>query len=249
VSDRRTGGGGTKLSPPTLIVASLASLTAAIVVSTFWKGGTPIAAAMTPVIVAVASELYSRPARRITELSSRASAARSRRFAEQSVREHERVLSGGAPPERGLPVQPPDDAAFGPMRVYRTERPSSPIRRVHIRLALITALLAFVIATAVLTLPELVFGGSVASHGRTTIFGGTRHRHKSSSSDQNKSTTTQQSPTSSTPSSSTTTPSPSTTTPVAPQSQTAPSTTTPAPSTTTPVTPQSQTPTTPAPTP
>jgi hypothetical protein len=219
------------------------------VVSTFWRGGTPIAAAMTPVIVAVASELYSRPARRITELSSKAAASRSRRFAEESVREHERVMSGGAPPERGLPVVPPEDADLGPLRVYRAEQRSSPVRRVHIRLALLTALLAFVIATAVLTLPELVFGGSVASHGRTTIFGGHRHKSTSSNSDKSNKTSTQQSPTTSAPSSSTTTPAPSTSTPTTTPAQTAPSTTTPAPSTTTPVAPQSGTPTTPAPTP
>src|SRR5437763_9738889 len=73
VPDRRPNDdGGSKLSPQTLIVASLASLTAAIVTSTFWQRGTPITAAITPVLVAIASELYSRPARRITELSSRA---------------------------------------------------------------------------------------------------------------------------------------------------------------------------------
>lgn len=248
MSDRRShNDGGTKLSPQTLVVASLASLTAAIVVSTFWRGGTPIAAAMTPVIVALASELYSRPARRITELSSRAGVARSGRFAHESIRERERVPSG-APPDRRFPdaLRPPDEPELGPMRVYRTEQRSSPVRRIHIRLALLTALLAFVIATAVLTVPELVLGGSVASHGKTTLFGGHRHKSNSTKTDKNK-TTTQQSPTTSAPSPTTTAPAPSTTAPAAPPAQTAPSTTTPAPSSTTPVTPQSQT--VPAPTP
>ena len=250
VSDRRSHDGGTKLSPQTLVVASLASLTAAIVTSTFWRGGTPITAALTPVIVALASELYSRPARRITELSSRAGATRSPRFAQESVRERERVFSGG-PPERGLPVRPPDDSSVGPMRVYRSEQRQSPIRRIHIRAALLTALLAFVIAAAVLTLPELVFGGAVSSHAKTTLFGGHSSRHTSTT--KHNGTTTQTTPTTSAPSSSTTTPAPTTTTPAAPPAQSAPQTTTP---TQTPQSgatpspaPQSQTPTTPAPVP
>jgi hypothetical protein len=231
VSDRRArGDGGTKLSPQTLIVASLASLTAAIVTSTFWQRGTPITAALTPVIVALASELYSRPAKRITEFGYRANVTRARRFTHEQARERERVMSGG-PPDRWRPdaVSPPDDPDYGPMRVYRTEQRSSPIRRVHIRAALVTAAIAFVIAVAVLTLPELIFGGSVAAHGRTTFFG-TSHRHRSnpsSSSDSKHKTTTQTSPTTSAPSSSTTTPAPSTTTPAAPPAQTAPQTTTP----------------------
>ncbi|HEY2601994.1 MAG TPA: hypothetical protein VGI67_10585 [Thermoleophilaceae bacterium] len=257
MSDRRTGGGGTKLSPQTLIVASLASVTAAIVTSTFWQRGTPITAALTPVIVALASELYSRPARRITELSSRAATTRNRRFVHDSERERERdqVRAGGGPPERPRPdaLRPPDEPELGPVRVYRTEQSSSPIRRVHIRLALITAAIAFVIAAAVLTLPELVFGGSVASHGKTTFFGGRSHRHKSSTSGQHK-TSTQTSPTTSAPTPTTTAPSSSTTTPTAPPAQTAPQTTTPtqtpAPSSGTPVAPPAQAPTTtPAPTP
>src|ERR1051326_3343221 len=150
--DRRPNDdGGSKLSLQTLIVASLASLTAAIVTSTFWQRGTPITAAITPVIVALASELYSRPARRITQLSSRASQVRAGRFApEVSVRER---VPSGAPPDRRHPetLSPPEDDALGPMRVYRAgaDRPS-PVRRVHIRVAFATAAIAFVIAALVL---------------------------------------------------------------------------------------------------
>ena len=243
MSDRQRDDGGTRLSPQTLIVASLASLTAAIVTSTFWQRGTPITAAITPVIVALASELYSRPARRITELSSRAGAVRTRRFSEEV--ERERVSSGGPrlPDRRPEPLRPPDERDLGPVRIYRTEQRSSPIRRMHIRVALITAAIAFVIAAAALTLPELLFGGSVASHGKTTLFGG-GHRHKSTSDKQKPGSSTQTSPTTSAPSPSTTTPAPSTTTP---------STTTPAPTvpqTTTPSqTPAPQGTTAPAPTP
>jgi hypothetical protein len=212
------------LSPQTLIVASLASLTAAIVTSTFWQRGTPITAAITPVIVALASELYSRPAKRITELSSRAGTVRTSRFSEQRER-----VSTGAPRDfeshRPEPLRPPDESEPGPVRVYRTEQRSSPIRRVHIRVALVTAAIAFAIAAATLTLPELVFGGSVASHGKTTLFGGATHRHKSSNHKNNSSSSsTQTAPTTSAPAPTTTAPAPSTTTPPA---QTAPQTTAP----------------------
>lgn len=220
--DRRPNDdGGSKLSPQTLIVASLASLTAAIVTSTFWQRGTPITAALTPVIVAIASELYSRPARRI---SSRASQVRSRSFSAQELRARERVPSG-APPQRQRPdaLQPPEDESLGPVRIYRSgaERPS-PVRRVHVRVALATAAIAFVIAAIVLTLPELVFGGSVASHGRTTFFGGTHHRNRSSTKHESTSTA----PTTTTP---TTTTAPTQTAPTttAPPAQTVPQTTAP----------------------
>lgn len=243
MSDRRPNDdGGTRLSPQTLIVASLASLTAAIVTSTFWQRGTPITAALTPVIVAIASELYGRPARRITELG----AGRTRRLSE-NVREPERVPTG-APPERWRPeaLRPPDEGDVGPMRVYRTEQRSSPIRRVHIRVALLTAAIAFVIAAAVLTLPELVFGGSVASHGKTTFFGGGHRSHKTSTKHQ----TTQTTPTTTAPT--TTTPTQSAPTVTAPPAQTTPQTTAPSQQTPAPATPapqQSPSSTTPAQTP
>jgi hypothetical protein len=223
VPDRRPNDdGGSKLSPQTLIVASLASLTAAIVTSTFWQRGTPITAAITPVIVALASELYSRPARRITQFSSRAGEVRGRRFEHES-RVRERVPSG-APPDlwRAESLSPPEDDALGPMKIYRSgaERPS-PVRRVHIRVALATAAIAFVIALLVLTLPELVFGGSVAARGSTTFFGSTSHRHGNSTKHESTRTT----PTNSTPS--TTTPTQSTPTVTAPPAQTTPVTTAP----------------------
>ena len=172
MSHGRPDDGGSKLSAQTLIVAGLASLTAAIVTSTFWQSGTPIAAAITPVIVAIASELYSRPARRISELGSRVQ-TRPRRFDEGRAA-RERAPVGGAP--RRLPEAPPPLREPGPgqVRVYRT---SSRPRRVHMKVAIVTAAIAFAIAAIVLTVPELVFGGSVATHRKTTFFGGHAGRH------------------------------------------------------------------------
>ena len=53
------------LSVSTLMIASLSSLAAAVVVSRLWGGGTLIGAAMTPVIVALVSEGLNRPAKAI----------------------------------------------------------------------------------------------------------------------------------------------------------------------------------------
>ena len=56
-----------RLSIRTLVIASIASLTAAIVTSHFWTAGTPIAAAVTPVLVSLVSELLHRPTEKIAE--------------------------------------------------------------------------------------------------------------------------------------------------------------------------------------
>src|SRR3954451_25285931 len=53
------GGAGPSLQ--TLVIAAAASAAAAVIVSHLWKGGTVIAAAMTPVIVAIVKELLARP--------------------------------------------------------------------------------------------------------------------------------------------------------------------------------------------
>jgi hypothetical protein len=217
------------VSPQTLVVASLASLTAAIVTSTFWQKGTPITAAITPVIVALASELYSRPARRITELSSRAG-TRGVRFSPAEQVARERAAIGGSSwqseeqDDRPPPIREP---GAGPVRVYRAGAGGDAgggggRRRIHPKVAIATAAIAFAIAALVLTLPELVFGGSVATHGKTTLFGG--HKHKSSPSDK-----TQTTPSSKDQTQSTTTPTVTVTTPQQPPAQTAPQTTTPTP--------------------
>jgi hypothetical protein len=183
-------------------VASLASLTAAIVTSHFWRGGTPITAAITPVLVALASEIYRRPAERITKLSSRAAATTRVRGSAVSARDD--VTSGppaAAPDEGGPdglapdgPLLDPQDAGAGPGRVYRPESN----RRFHLKIVLATAVVAFAIALAVLTLPELIFGGSLASHARTTFFGGNSHHHRSTTKTTTTTTRTQSSSSAST---------------------------------------------------
>src|SRR5215210_6938766 len=57
---------GEGLSLQTLLVASAASAAAAIIVSLFWQQGTIMAAAITPVLVALLRELFHRPAKALS---------------------------------------------------------------------------------------------------------------------------------------------------------------------------------------
>jgi outer membrane biosynthesis protein TonB len=133
------------------------------------------------------------------------------------------------------------------MRVYRPERR---VRR-RWKLALATGLLAFLIAVAAMTLPELVAGRSVVSAKHdTTIFGGQRHVSAITTKPRQKTTTEEQTVTTEkTPTNETETQQQTTTTapeqPTAPapqtQTQTAPQTQTqPAPTTTQPPAAQQQ---------
>jgi hypothetical protein len=181
--DRKDGGG---LSLLTLVIASAASLTAAMVTSRLFPPGTIYASAMTPVIVAAVSEMLHRPA-------ARASALRDQRrtmVLESRERQAARVLGDDPSPLSGAPdfaqgagaegaTATNGDGAHPPHRPRTTvygpgerERGASPWRRIHPKVAIATGLAAFAIAVAVLTLPELLFGGAVANKHRTTFFGG-----------------------------------------------------------------------------
>lgn len=152
------------MSLGTLVTASVASLVAALVTSQFWIAGTPIAAALTPVIVTLVSELLHRPttaiARRVTTDSTA--------ILPQAT--------GAGPPEgqHDEPTRTTSDLEDGTqeVRVYRSERPRR-WGRVHPTVVVATALLAFAVAAAALTLPELIAGQSLGKGDRnTTLFGG-----------------------------------------------------------------------------
>jgi hypothetical protein len=154
------------ISIQTLAISAASAVAAAVVVPMIWERGTLVATAMTPVIVAVVTEALRHPADKITAATSsvvrRPGAAREPEAFDP--------LAGG---ERG-PLPEPEPEAGGPTHdddpFGLRERP--PIRR-HWRLAVITGLVAFVVAVAALTLSELVFGGPATSDsGRTTFFGG-----------------------------------------------------------------------------
>lgn len=221
----RPGGSPQPAAPPerrgldlgTLVVAAAASVIAATVVSRFWQAGTVMATAMTPVVVALIKEALDRPARHVSSIASRAVPPPLVRGARAEVE---------PPAEEHAPAPPlAPDPRFTEMRVYRGERATGR----HWKLAVATGLLAFVIAVAFITLPELVAGRSVVSGSHhTTVFGGQRRPSTTTSKPAEKKTTTDESKTITGVAPQDTTTQPDTTTtapdgqpaPVAPQGQT-----------------------------
>lgn len=149
---------GNGLSVQTLIIASLASAAAALLTSLFWESGTVFSAAFTPLIVTLISEALKKPAATISQVR---------------VRRQQTVATAGAGGSRGAPTPEPLAGSS------TADRPAGPGyrrfggRRINLKVVLVTAGLAFVIAAAVITLPELATGQSVAGEsGRTTLGGG-----------------------------------------------------------------------------
>jgi hypothetical protein len=184
----------------TLGIAAVSAVVAAVVVGKIWANGTLWATAMTPVIVALVKEALERPAQRIGDVS----------VVPRRQRSDELVVEELEPPpfEPGAPPEPAGYRTYG-------------IRRKHWKLAIVTGLLAFVVAALVLTVPELVAGRSITSGGRaTTLFHG-KSRAKRHEERQKTETTP-------------TTPAATETTPA--QTETTPEATTPTETTTTPTT-------------
>jgi hypothetical protein len=139
-----------------------------VAVPLFWEKGTLIAAAVTPIVVAVVSELLRKPVERIG-----------------GVR---RQTSGGTAIGEGDPPRPAEQP-FEPLSVEQRvelpevwsgdrhvyyERPRRRLDRRQLRIALVTGVLGFVLAAAFVTASELaLFGKSVSqADRRTTFFGG-----------------------------------------------------------------------------
>ena len=226
MAERSSHRGGEGLSLQTLVIAALAAGAAAVVTSYFWQRGTLISAAMTPVIVAIVSEMLNRPAQTVRR------AARSARSATPARRQVPLAHGAGAgPPSEGpsreLPApREPSAAGMSEYKVYRSEPTRPRFGRIHWKIVLATAGIAFVIAIGALTLPELLFGSSVNGSNSTTFFGGSTQPDKSSKTktDEQKTTTNNQKTTTQ---DRTTTNDRTTTAPT----QTAPTQSTPAPST------------------
>src|SRR3954464_14813719 len=169
------------LSLQTLLISAAAAVVAATVVPLFWEHGTVVATAMTPVIVALVSEGLRKPVQHVSAVAPRVTrrsgtGAAVRRFdpSAAEARHPERVGSRGDGPERFEPL--PADARGGtpavsdddPFGLRQADR-----RRPRLKISLLTGLLAFLIAAAVVTASELaLFGGSVSSNQRTSLFGG-----------------------------------------------------------------------------
>src|SRR3954470_16507642 len=170
---------GEGLSLQTLIVAAVASGVAAVVVSHLWHEGTVLAAAMTPVFVAILKEALQRPiesdvvrrsASKVGEVATARRAVSGLAAGRAEAGRRSTPATGTVPP----PPPPPssngqtsggDVVASGPRRTYATTgtRFRNPVARLRgrpLRVAIATGLLAFVVAVVVLTVPELIFGGS-----------------------------------------------------------------------------------------
>ena len=163
-----------RLSIRTLVIASVASAAAAVVTSQFWIHGTWISAAMTPVIVAVVSEMLHKPteavARRVTT-------------------DRTRVVLPEEPERSREPI--PDQ-----IKVYGGRRSGGRSRKKFAAgVVAATAALAFAIGAAALTVPELIAGQSIGGGDRgTTIFGG-KKKSKSKSTETQQQTQQQTTPT------------------------------------------------------
>jgi hypothetical protein len=167
------------LSLQTLLISSIAAVIAAVVVPTFWARGSLIATAITPIVVAIVSEALNRPAKAITAAapkvarrSATGAALRSPQPSGVGARGEgpERVAHAGAAP----PWSGDADDPFG----LRADE--APRRRLPIRLAVITGLIAAVVGAGVVTASELaVFGHSIGHSGsETSLFGGKARKAK-----------------------------------------------------------------------
>ena len=162
---RETSGG---LSVTTLLIASASAAAAAIVVPLIWEGGGVVAAAITPIVVALTSEGLKRPVQKVQTVGVWRRTPQGTVIRQPVGRDFEPL----DPEEERWEVEPERaDDPFGlrepPRRVVFTRR--------RVKVALITAALAFLIAAAVVTVSELaIFGDSVSTSHRTTFFGGSR---------------------------------------------------------------------------
>ena len=157
--EKRTQGG---LSVKTLLIAGAASAAAAVVIPMLWRPGTVFAAAMTPVVVALVTEVLRRPVETV-------GAVRVRRTARGTA-----ILD--PPPEEPFdPLAPPSaeelavlpETTAPPPAVHRRR----PLSARQWKLALATGLVAFAGVVAVFTASELVAGDAVSGAGaRTTFF-------------------------------------------------------------------------------
>jgi hypothetical protein len=173
VSSEKGNGGG--LSVKTLLIAGAASAVAAFLIPVFWRPGTVFAAAMTPIIVALVSEAIRRPVDTVGAVA---------------VRRTPRGTAVLAEPETGA------DEPFDPLAPATAEEIETiPVvgtshAKVHRRgrltprqwkIGLVTGLVAFLGAAAVVTASELVAGDAVSGGGnRTTFFGGGSSRSSAS---------------------------------------------------------------------
>jgi outer membrane biosynthesis protein TonB len=153
----------------TLVIASVASAAAAVITSQFWIRGTPIAAALTPVIVALVSELLHRPTEKIAQ-----------RMTTETDALPEAAGAIPPPPAEEVVPRPARDPEI---KVYRSGG-SARKRTIAWTAVLTTGLLAFAIAALVLTVPELIAGGSIGGRDRATTLVPSKKQDRDGGQDQ-----------------------------------------------------------------
>jgi hypothetical protein len=244
--EEKKSSGGSGLSIQTLFISASAAVAAATIVPLFWQQGTVIATAMTPVIVALVSEALRKPvetvktvAPKVTRRTGTGAAVRQYEPEAARTRDAAGVGARGRGPERFEPLPPhlrdetPVVRSDDPFGLRTAER-----RRPRLKIALVTGLLAFLMAAAAVTASELaLFGGSVSGErGRTTLLGGGKSNAEKRDERQQEQKTDEEASPTATPEESTTPEATSTATPEAtatvtpaPDAQTAPVTPTPSP--------------------
>ena len=173
--EQRTQSG---LSPKTLLIAAASSAAAAAVIPMIWRPGTIFAAAATPIIVALVSELLRKPVETV-------STARVRRVTHGSVaagrRQDEAFDPLAPPPTEELEALP---ETVAPPRVVRRR---NGLTRRQWKLVLATGLIAFAAVAVLFTASELLAGDAVSGGGkRTTFFGGSSGGKGESSSSESE---------------------------------------------------------------
>jgi hypothetical protein len=155
------------LSVKTLLIAAAASATAAFVVPRFWEPGTVFAAAMTPIIVTIVSELLKRPVDTVSAVTTRKTSGGA-------------VLIDPKPAEEPFdPLAPISEAELEALPETTTQRAvhrRRPLTARQWKLALVTGLVAFAGAVFLVTAGELIAGEQVGGGGgnSTTFFSGSR---------------------------------------------------------------------------
>ncbi len=204
---RTERGDANRLDLRTLVIASVASAVAAIAVSRIWASGTPIAAAATPVLVTLLKEVLDRPSSKIAERFT----ADTRALPDTEVREPVAARARREPsarpagPTRRMP--PPSESrdeagtmardaeGAGDIRVYRQQPSDRMTGKINPKIALITGLLAFVIAGLFITGGQVLAGNPFGSKGNGAIILG-QHKNKdkpsSTKEEQQQSTTPDQ---------------------------------------------------------
>jgi hypothetical protein len=192
VSGSAPARGGSAIDLPTLVVTALASAVAAYVTSKIWAAGTLAAAAFTPVLVAVLKEAFAKPVEVVTRAVPVRGVVRS-----SSGPDEDQVLppAGSLSRDAGAAGDTPEAIEARIAQLGEAPGLSRPGRRRAWQIAVVTGLLGFLVAAVIITVPELIAGGSVSGGGRETTLFSTKHSSSPRVDTTTTDTTTETTPT------------------------------------------------------